>query len=253
MAGHNKWSSIKHKKAAVDAKRGKAFSRLAKEIMLAAKIGGKEPDANPRLRTAIAAAKAVNMPNDNINRAVLKGAGELDGAEMLELTYEGYAGGGVGLVVDCLSDNRNRTAAEIRSIFNKGGGNMAESGAVSRMFHRRARFLLSGDVADEEQLMELCFEHEVDVDDIVVEDGSAEILAEPHALDSIVTMLEAAGISPEESGVVKISELQVPVTEAGPARSVLRLVEALEENDDVQSVYCNADISEEVLEQISDS
>ncbi|HAR65246.1 MAG TPA: YebC/PmpR family DNA-binding transcriptional regulator [Lentisphaeria bacterium] len=253
MSGHSKWSTIKHKKAAADAKRGKAFSRVAKEITLAAKIGGKDPDANPRLRTAISSGKSVNMPNDNIARAIAKGAGELGDAQLEELVYEGYATAGVGLVVDCLSENRNRTAAEIRNIFSKGNGNMADSGAVSRMFQRKARFLLSGPAADEEKLMELCFEHEVDIEDILVHEDTAEIIAQPVELDSIITMLEACGLTPDESGVARVPDLEVPVGDLPTARSILRLVDALEDNEDVQSVYCNADISEDILQQLAES
>ena len=250
MSGHNKWSSIKHKKAAVDAKKGKVFSRLSKELMLSAKTGGKDPDANPRLRTAIAAAKAVNMPNDNIERAIKKGAGELGGESLEELSYEGYAAGGVAVMVDCLSDNRNRTAADIRNIFTKANGTMATSGAVAWMFHRKARFVIDGENAEEDALMELCFDSGIDVDDINVEEGQAEIIAAPELFDNIVSVLEKAAITPAESGIVRIPENEVQISDTSIARQVIRLLDLIEDYEDVQNVYANANIDDEVLEQL---
>lgn len=252
MSGHNKWSTIKHKKAAADAKRGKAFSRIAKEITVAARIGGGDPDANSRLRTAILAGRAVNMPNDNVQRAIKKGLGELGGVTLEELNYEGYGAGGVAVMVDCLSDNRNRTAAEIRNIFSKGNGNLANSGAVAWMFQRKSRFVVTGEKADEEALMELFFESGADVEEIAMDGDTAEIIGAPEAFDDIVTALEGAEITPTESGIVRIPENQTPVDDISTARQVLRLMDALEEYEDTQSVYANADIPDEILEQLGD-
>lgn len=252
MSGHNKWSSIKHKKAAADAKRGKAFSRLSKELTIAAKNGGGDPETNPRLRTAIASAKAANMPNDNVDRAIKKGTGELGGVVMEELCYEAYAPGGVAVVVDCLSDNRNRTAAEIRNIFSKNNGNLATTGAVSRIFPRKGRFVIEGKHADEDALMELCFESDVDVEEINMEDENAEIITAPESFDKMIGALEGAGIVPTESGLSRVPEIMVPVGDTSVARQVLRLLDLLEEYDDTQSVTANADIAEDILEALSE-
>ncbi len=248
MSGHNKWSSIKHKKAAVDAKKGKIFSRFSKELMLATKLGGKEPDTNPRLRSAITAAKNVNMPNDNIDRAIKKGAGELGGQMLEELNYEGYAAGGVAIIVDCLSDNRNRTAADIRNIFAKANGNLANSGAVSWMFHRKSRFILSDENLDEESLMEMCFDTGIDVEDINRDDNQLELIGHPEIFDQVVSLFENKGIIPNESGIVRIPENQVDVTDSSIARQVLRLLDNLEDYDDTQDVYANANIDDTILE-----
>ena len=203
MSGHSKWSTIKHKKGRTDAKRGKIFSRLAKELIQATRDGGKDPLSNARLRTAIASAKAVNKPNDYIDRAIKKGAGELDGAVLEALSYEAYASGGVAIMVDCLSDNRNRTAAEVRHMITKANGNLASNGAVAWMFHRKARFVIEGEKADEETLMELCFGAEVEVDD------------------------------------------------ASVAKQGVRLLDELEDFDDVQGVVSNADFDDAVLEELA--
>lgn len=251
MSGHSKWSSIKHKKAATDSKRGKIFSRLSKEIMVATKDGGKDIDANPRLRAAVAAARSANVPNDNIDRAIKKGAGELEGQLLEELSYEAYAPGGVAVMVDCLTDNRNRTAAEIRNIINKGNGNLAGSGAVGWMFHRKARFVVTGDAADEDNLMTMCFDAGVDIEDINVEDDVAELVGPPEAFGDILHVLEAAGITPSESGLDRVPENETPIAEVGIARQVLRLLDALEDNEDVQRVFSNAEIPDEILEALA--
>lgn len=251
MSGHNKWSSIKHKKAAADAKRGKMFSRLSKEITLAAREGGGDEEMNPRLRTAIAAAKSANMPNDNIERAVKKGTGELGGAALEELTYEGYAPGGVAIIVNCLSDNRNRTAASIRSYFTKYNSNLAENGSVSWMFHRKARFTVEGDNADEEKLLEALLETGVEeVEDVDVSDGYAEILAPPEVFEQVADALSTADIPISESGVDFVPETTVPVTDTSHAKQVIHLVDAIEEDEDVQAVYTNMDLSDELLESL---
>lgn len=251
MSGHNKWSSIKHKKGAADAKRGKVFSRLAKEITMAARDGGGDIEMNPRLRSAVAAAKAVNTPSDNIDRAIKKGTGELEGGVIEELSYEGYAAGGVAIIVNCLSDNRNRTAAEVRNIFTKNNSSLAGNGAVSWMFHRKARFVIVGEAADEERLMEVLLEAEADVDSIEVTDDTAEILGPPEAFGDVLAVLEAEEIPVSESSLTMVPENSVEVTEAAIARQVLRMIEALEENDDVQEVHTNFEMSESLMEELA--
>lgn len=251
MSGHNKWSSIKYKKGAVDAKRGKLFSRLAKEITLSARDGGGDPDLNARLRTAIATAKTANMPNDNVDRAIRKGTGQLDGGALEELSYEGYAAGGVAVIATCLSDNRNRTAADVRNLFAKNNSALAGAGSVAWMFHRKARFVIEGDAADEEALLELLLEKEVDVEDLSVEDGTAEIVAPPEAFAAVADALEGAGIPIASSGLNMVPETTVELADAASARQVLRLVEALEDNDDVQEVYANFDMPDELMAQLA--
>ncbi len=247
MSGHNKWSTIKHKKGAADAKRGKLFSRLAKEITLATRDGGGDPDMNARLRSAVLAAKGANMPSDNIERAIKKGLGELGGAVLEELNYEGYAPGGVAVIVQCLSDNRNRTAAEVRSIFNKYNCNFATAGAVSWMFQRKARFVIEGETANEEALLELLLGHDIDVEEVSVEDDSAEIVAPPECFAAILAALEEAGIEVSESSVTMVAQTMMEVNDASTARSVTRFIEALEDDDDVQSVVSNLDLGDEAM------
>lgn len=251
MSGHNKWSSIKHKKAASDAKKGKAFSRISKELMLASKTGGKDPDTNVRLRSAILAARNANMPKDNIDRAIKKGAGELDGQALEEISYEGYAVGGVAVMVDCLTDNRNRTAAEVRNIFSKANGTLAGNGAVAWIFDRKARFVVQGESANEDKLMETCFDGGVDISDITVNEGSADIVAPPEEFEKLAGVLERAGITPTESGIVRVPSNEVAVTDSSVARQVLRLLDTLEECDDVQNVYANAAINDTILGELS--
>jgi len=251
MSGHNKWSSIKHKKGAADAKRGKMFSRLGKEITLAARAGGGAADLNPRLRTAVNAARAVNMPNDNIARAIKKGTGELGGAALEELVYEGYGPGGVAIIVTCLSDNRNRTAANVRSYFTKYNGNLAGNGAVAWMFHRKARLTVEGADADEEKLLEVLLEAGADAEDINVADGLAEIIGPPEAFGEIADALEGAGVPISESGLSLIPENTVMITEVSMVRQIVRMTDAIEEDEDVQEVYSNFDMSDELMAQIA--
>jgi len=251
MSGHNKWSSIKHKKGAADAKRGKIFSRLGKEITMAARDGGGDITMNPRLRSAVAAGKAANMPNDNVERAIKKGTGELEGAVLEELSYEGYAPAGVAIIVNCLSDNRNRTAAEIRNLFTKYNGSLANSGAVSWMFHRKSRFLVEGEAADEEALLELLLDKEIDLEDIQVNDGEAEIIAAPDAFADVVHALEEADITCTESGLTMLPETTVELTDLSAARTVLRFIELIEDAEDVQEVYSNFELTDELMEQLA--
>ncbi len=252
MSGHNKWSTIKHKKARTDAKRGKLFSRLSKEIILAAKLGGGDIDANPRLRAAVAAAKAANYPNDNIDRSIKKGTGELEGESLDELTYEAYGPGGVAMMIDCLTDNRNRTAADIRHVLSKNNATMADAGSVSFMFDRKARFVVEGEKADEDMLIELFLENEVDVETVDVDEDYAEILAAPEAFDSVLKCLEDAEIPTSESSVARVPETQTPVADEKTASQLLKLIDAIEEYDDVQNVYTNADIPDEMMEKLSE-
>jgi YebC/PmpR family DNA-binding regulatory protein len=249
MSGHNKWSSIKHKKGAADAKRGKMFSRLTKEIMLAAREGGGDPNLNARLRQAVTSARSANMPNDNVERAIKKATGALAGAALEEIQYEGYAPGGVAVIVQCLSDNRNRTAAEVRTIFNR--HNASLGGSVAWMFHRRCRFVVEGEQANEEKLLEVLLDAGADVEDVQVADGSAEIIAKRDAFSDVVAALEKASIAISESGVILAPETTVPLATREEARKVLRFIEALEDNEDVQVVFSNLEIPDAVMEQLA--
>ena len=251
MSGHSKWATIKHKKGAADAKRGKIFSKIAKEIMILAKQGGGDPNANAALRNMLAKAKSVNMPNDNIERAIKKGAGGGDGVAMESLSYEGYAAGGVAVIVNCLSDNRNRTAADIRSFFNKYNCNLGASGSVSWKFHRKAKFVVEGEAANEEKLFEILVDGGVDVEDITVEDDVAEIIAAPEAFSDVFTALEKAGITATESSMALIPENMTTINDINTARSVQKFIDVLEDYDDAQEVYTDMEISDEVAEQLA--
>jgi YebC/PmpR family DNA-binding regulatory protein len=252
MSGHNKWSSIKHKKGAADAKRGKLFSRVTKEIMLSAREGGGDINLNARLRQAVTSARAVNMPNDNIERAIKKATGELGGAVLEEIQYEGYAPGGVAVIVHVITDNRNRTAADVRTIFNRANASMAGSGSVSWMFHRKSRFVVEGENANEEKLLEILLDAGANVEDVQVSDTTAEIIAAPDAFgEVVVSALEKSGIAISESSVVMVPENTVPVATREEARKVLRFIETLEDYDDVQVVYSNLEVPDAVMEQLA--
>lgn len=251
MSGHSKWSTIKHKKAAIDAKKGKAFSRIAKELMNAARQGGKDPLMNPPLRSAILAAKSVNMPNDNIDRAIKKGAGELGGAVLEELGYEGFAPGGVGILVEIVTDNRNRTAADVRNLFTRNNGSLASSGSVARQFVRKVRFVIEGEHANEEKLTEMMLDAGVDVEDVTSTAEQVEITGPPEAFEAILKVLEKAKITAIEAGIVKVPTIEVPVNEVGIARQIIRLIEGLEEDESVQHVWSNEQFSDAVLEQLA--
>lgn len=239
MSGHNKWSSIKHKKGAADAKRGKIFTKLIKEITIAAKAGGGDPDGNPRLKTAIQSAKGANMPQDNIIRAIKKGTGELEGVSYEEVTYEGYGPGGVAVLVDCTTDNKNRTVAEIRRIFSKSAGNMGESGCVNWMFDRKGQIIIQKEGVSEEQIMDMALE--AGAEDVVDMETVWEVRTEVADLYAVSTALTEAGFNIEESKLSRIPQNFVTV-EGKTAEQVLRLVEALDDSDDVQDVYANYDI-----------
>jgi len=245
MSGHSKWATIKHKKAAQDAKRGKAFTRLIKEIAIAARNGG-DPDSNARLRTAIAAAKAVSMPADNIKRAIQRGTGELEGGQIEEYTYEGYGPGGAAVLVKVATDNKNRTVSEIRHIFSKHGGNLAESGSVSWMFERKSHVVIEEDKADEDSLMGLVLD--AGADDLR-HNGQWEVISTPEIHDAVVEAIHKAGI-PTVSAEIAMLPKNLVKLEGKHAQGMLRLSEALEEHDDVQNVYANFDIDDEELEAL---
>ncbi|HTM37963.1 MAG TPA: YebC/PmpR family DNA-binding transcriptional regulator [Terriglobales bacterium] len=248
MSGHSKWATIKHKKGALDAKRGKIFTRLIKEITIAAKNGGGDPDSNPRLRTAIAAAKAENMPADNIKRAVQRGTGELPGATYEEFTLEGYGPGGVALMLDINTDNRNRTVSEIRHAFGKNGGNMAEAGAVSWMFHKKGDIVVPKSAASEDDLMNIVLE--AGADDLRDDGENWEVVTDPSSFEGVVEAVKKAGITPASAEVAMIPQTYIKL-EGQQATTMIRLVEALEEHDDVQNVHSNFDIDAKLLEEVA--
>ena len=249
MSGHSKWSTIKRKKGALDAKRGKIFTRLIKEITVAARMGGGDPEGNPRLRTAIATAKSENMPKDNIERAIKKGTGELEGAVYEEISYEGYGPGGVAVLVDCMTDNKNRTVADIRHAFSKSGGNLGETGCVSWMFEKKGSIVVDKDTIGEEELMDKALE--AGADDVVEDDNVFQVVTAPDDFETVREGLEAEGIKFLEASVAMIPQNVVDITEEKPAKQILRLLESLEEHDDVQNVFSNFDISDEIMEAVS--
>ena len=250
MSGHSKWANIKHQKEAADRKKGKIFSALAKEILVAAKTGGADPNSNAKLRAALTASRAANMPNANIERAIKKGLGELGDAVFKELLYEGYGAGGVGVLVDCLTDNANRSGSEVRSTFDRNCGNLGSSGSVSRLFSRQTHFVITGENADEDKLMDLVLD--AGAEDLIVEDGVAEIWADPSAFEAIADALEKAGIKSEEAGVVRRPLTTVNITDVDTAKQILRLIERLEDLDDVQSVTANFEIDDSIAEALED-
>ncbi|MBP5434324.1 YebC/PmpR family DNA-binding transcriptional regulator [bacterium] len=239
MSGHNKWSTIKHKKGAADAKRGKIFTKLIKEITIAAKGGGGDPDGNPRLKTAIQSAKAANMPLDNITRAIKKGTGELEGANYEEVTYEGYGPGGVAMMIDCLTDNKNRTVSEIRRIFTKAGGNMGENGCVNWKFEKKGQIIVPKEGVDEEQIMNDALE--AGADDVIDRDDVWEILTAMTDVYAVSDQLTQKGYQFEEAKIARIPQTLTKV-EGKVAEQVLKLVEAFDDSDDVQDVYADYDI-----------
>lgn len=247
MSGHSKWASIKHKKALVDAKRGKAFTKLIREITVAAKSGGGDPGSNPRLRIAISNAKSANMPADNIERAVKKGTGALEGVNYEEVFYEGYGPEGVAVYVQCLTDNKNRTASEIRNIFSKKSGNMAGAGSVAWLFEKRGLIVVHESKATEDQLMEVVLN--AGAEDLSKSDDKFEILTNPSEFEAVKKAMDDAKIPYESADIHLIPKNLVPVN-ANHARQVLSLIEALEEHDDVQNVYANCDIPDEVMKEV---
>jgi len=250
MSGHSKWSTIKRKKGAADAKRGKIFTRLMREITVAAKMGGGDIDGNPRLRTAVDAAKAQNMPKDNIERAIKKGTGELEGVSYEEVTYEGYGPGGVGFLIECLTDNKNRAASEVRHILTKRGGSLAKAGAVSYQFEAKGLILLSKEGLDEEKAMELALE--AGAEDVRDGEDVWEVYTAPGDFSEVLESIKAQGVEPEEAELTKISGTLVEVSDPVEAKKILTLAEALDEADDVQNVFNNFDIPEEILAELEE-
>ena len=244
MSGHNKWSSIKHKKGAADAKRGKIFTKLIKEITIAARMGGGDPDSNPRLRTAIAAAKAQNMPKDNLERGIKKGTGELEGVDYEEMTYEGYGPGGVAVLVECLTDNKNRTVADVRYIFSKAGGNIGTDGCVSWMFDKKGLISVSKEETDEDTLMEIALES--GAEDVKDEGDCFEVITEPEDFEAVRDAVEKASIKYDLAEVTMIPQTMTKL-EGKEAEQMCRFMEALDDCDDIQNFYSNADIPDEVL------
>ena len=246
MSGHNKWSTIKHKKGAADAKRGKIFTKIIKEISVAAKLGGGDPNGNPRLRTAVDKAKAENMPKDNIDRAIKKGTGGLEGVTYEEIVYEGYGPGGAAVLVEVLTDNRNRSVSDIRSIFTKNNGNMGEAGCVSWMFSKKGLIVYDNSI-DFDQLFEAAIE--AGADDVTEQDEQIEVTTDPASFIEVRETLEAKGFKQANAEITMIPQTQV-VLEGKQAESMLRLMDKLEDNDDVQNVYANFDISAEEMEKM---
>ncbi len=249
MSGHSKWSTIKRKKGAIDAKRGKIFTRLIKEIMVAARAGGGDPDGNPRLRTAITAAKTENMPKDNIARAIKKGTGEIAGEIYDEIMYEGYGPGGVAVLVECMTDNRNRTVADVRHFFAKSNGNLGESGCVSWMFDKKGLIQVEKEGTSEEELMDMALE--VGAEDVIEEESEFHIHTAPEDFETVRSALEERGVKFIDAQISMIPKNTVEVTDEKVARALMRLMENLEDHDDVQNVYANFDIDDAMMEQIS--
>lgn len=238
MAGHSKWAKVKHFKGAIDAKRGKIFSKLSREITIASKLGGGDPGMNPRLRMVLLKCRAANMPNDNIERAIKKGTGGGEGASFEELTYEVYGPGGVALLLEISTDNRNRTAAEVRSIVTKHGGSIATPGSVSRLFHRKGQIIVSREASNEDELMELALE--AGAEDFKTEPQGFEILTEPGIFESVHQQIETKGIKCEVAEVTSLATLTVPLNDEQTIAAVNKLTEALDEHDDVKEVHSNA-------------
>ena len=244
MAGHSKWANIQHRKGAQDKKRGKLFTKLIREITIAARMGGSDPDANPRLRTAIDKARGQSMPKDNIERAVKRGSGDTEGADYEEVRYEGYGPGGVAVMVDCLTDNRNRTVAEVRHAFAKHGGNLGADGSVAYLFDHVGQISLPGG-ADEDRIMEVALEAGAE-DVIGNDDSSFDVITDPQEFEAIRNALAAAGLEAETSEITHRASTSAELGAEDAAR-MIKLLEVLEDLDDVQNVYSNADISEEIL------
>jgi YebC/PmpR family DNA-binding regulatory protein len=250
MSGHSKWSTIKHKKGAADAKRGKLFTKVIKELTVASRAGGSDIDGNPRLRAAVAAAKNANMPRDTMERAIKRGAGEIEGANYEEVTYEAYGAGGVAIIVDCLTDNRNRTAGEIRQIFTKNNGALGEVGCVGFMFQRKGLIVVEKSATSEDVLMEMALE--AGAEDVRDGGDNFEVLTAPTDFEPVRAALEAKGVPMMSAEVTRVPSTTVKVA-GSEARSVMKLVDALEDNDDVQHVYANFEIDDAEMEQLAQS
>jgi len=250
MSGHSKWATIKHKKGAMDAKRGKMFSKISKELMVVARQGGSDPEQNPTLRTVMQKAKSINMPSDNVERAIKKGAGEVAGVQFEEATYEGYAGGGVGLIVQALTDNRNRAAAEIRHIFTKHGSSFAGQRAVSRGFERKGQIFIDATQIEEDKLMDIVLE--AGAEDMKMDGDQYEVLTDPSTFSDVSEAIEKAGVQALGAEISLVPLTYLPVKEKSVAASVMKFVSELEDNDDVQSVYTNMDVDETLLASLDE-
>ena len=249
MSGHSKWHSIKHKKAAADAKRGRIFTRYIKEITIAARIGGGDPEANPRLRQAIEGAKSVNMPSDNIKKAILRGTGELDGVNYEAVTYEGYGPGGVAILVEVLTDNKNRSVAEVRHVFSKYNGNLGEKGCVGWMFSRKGLIVIPKGIIEEDQLLEIALD--AGAEDLKTEDDSYEVITSIEEFDTVLKVIKEKKLKIESAEITMIPSSFVKL-KGKQAEQMLRLFEKIEDLDDVQNAWANFDISEEEIEAYQD-
>lgn len=246
MSGHSKWATIRHKKGAQDAKRGKIFTKLIKEITVSARLGGGDVDANPRLRTAVLKARTANMPKDNVERAIKKGTGEIEGVDYLEITYEGYGPGGVAIMVDALTDNKNRTAADVRSIFSKGGGNLGETGCVGYLFQRRGVVTYPADSYTEDQILEQALE--AGADDVVTEGDNIAVTCSPDGFHNVVSTMQEAGFEHQDASLTMVPDATVSLDAEGTQKA-MKLIEALDDHDDVQEVYTNLEIPDDFDEQ----
>ena len=247
MSGHSKWATTKHKKAVIDAKRGKAFTKIAKELTIAAKLGGGDPDGNPRLRLAMEKARGVNMPSDNIKRAVQKGTGELPGVSYEEISYEGYGPGGVALLIDTLTDNKNRSVADLRFILSKNGGNLGETGCVAWIFESKGYLLVAKNKVDEDTLMSVALD--AGAEDMKNEEGedNFEIIIDPSDFEAVKEAIEKAGIDLVSAEVTKLPKNEIELTNEQEAAQMIRLMETLEDHDDVQDVYANFNIPDDLM------
>ncbi len=248
MSGHSRWSKVKHYKGGIDAKRGKIFAKCGREIAVACKHGGGDPGFNPRLRTILMKARAANMPLENIERAIKKGTGELGGVSYEEIVYEGYGPGGVALLVELLTDNKNRTAGEIRAIFTKHGGNMAGAGAVKHLFHRKGQIIIAREKLAEDDVMMIALD--AGAEDVITHPENFEVLTDPHQFEAVHKALDAKGLKSQSAEIAYLPVTPTPVTDETTARAVLDLIEALEDNDDVQNVYANESIADTIMEKV---
>lgn len=248
MAGHSKWANIQHRKGRQDKQRGKAFTRLGKELMIAARIGGGNVDFNPRLRLAIDKAKAANMPKDTIERAIKKGTGELEGVDYIEIRYEGYGSGGIAFLVDVVTDNKNRSASTVRMNFSRNDGNLGETGSVAFMFDRKGIFEFEKGKVDEEKLMEIALE--AGAEDVADKENSLVVITDPNDFETVKETLEKEGLKTEEAEITMYPQNEIDITDTETATKILKLYDDLEDNEDVQEIYANFNISDEVLSRI---
>jgi YebC/PmpR family DNA-binding regulatory protein len=248
MSGHSKWATIRHKKGAADAKRGKIFTKLIKELMVAARMGGGNPEGNPRLRAALLAAKAENMPKDNIDRAIKKGTGELEGVNYEEMMYEGYGPGGVAVLVDIMTDNRNRAASEVRHIFSRNSGNLGEAGCVAWMFNKKGSIVFDKKAIPEEELIELALE--AGAEDVIDQEDQFEIITSPEDFANVKAAFDEKGLDYELAEITMSPQTTVRIEDPKTAQQLLRLMDALEDADDVQHVYANFDIPDQIIESL---